>query len=160
MRTETIERLELVLEKKGWTQRKLAEKAGFTEESLSRWFNGKNKPYPRKVITLAKILGVDADWLSGEGDRLPIPWVITMLNPTIPTSTPSEPNPDVNTFAAATLNWVAVVHAARMVFSADEARGMSEPQLAGILKNAYLVATREPTRLTEDLVSGLFLAQI
>lgn len=54
-----IERLRLILKKKGWSQSKLSRESGITEASISKYLNGTRNPAKSTLIRLANALEVD-----------------------------------------------------------------------------------------------------
>lgn len=53
------------LSKKGMSQRELAEKAGITEVSISRYISGARVPKATVILAIAKVLHVTCDYLLG-----------------------------------------------------------------------------------------------
>ncbi len=49
--------------KNGWSQEELAEKAGVTRQSVSKWESAQSQPDLDKIIKLAEIFGVTTDYL-------------------------------------------------------------------------------------------------
>ena len=59
------ERISEVLSKKGITQKELADKAGITQVSLSRYLNGERVPKANILVQISNALGVSCDYLVG-----------------------------------------------------------------------------------------------
>lgn len=59
------ERITHALEKRGMTQKELANKTRLTEVTISRYINNHRVPKATHIITLCKALCVSADWLLG-----------------------------------------------------------------------------------------------
>ncbi len=73
MRKEDIpsffERLQEVLNVRGWSQSTLAKQASLSTATISRWANGKNPPSSEALEKITKVLGCNAEWLrAGEGN--------------------------------------------------------------------------------------------
>lgn len=49
--------------KKGWSQEELAEAAGVTRQSVSKWESAQSVPDLDKILKLAEIFGVTTDYL-------------------------------------------------------------------------------------------------
>lgn len=61
--TEKISRL---LKESGMSQKRLAEKVGVTEVSMSRYISGERVPKGPLIVKIAKELGTTAEYLMGE----------------------------------------------------------------------------------------------
>lgn len=55
-----------LLNKKGMSQRELAERAGVTEVSMSRYINGNRIPKAMQLANIARVLGVTSEYLLGK----------------------------------------------------------------------------------------------
>ena len=55
---EIMKELRLIMEHKGYTQRKFADESGISQEVLSRIFSGKYSPTIRVVDKICKVLDV------------------------------------------------------------------------------------------------------
>lgn len=62
------ERLNELLDKRGMTQRELAEKIGTTEVSVSRYCSGQRVPKGPAIVKMAQALNVKTDYLLGHDD--------------------------------------------------------------------------------------------
>ena len=62
------ERLMLIRRRRGLTQRELAAMAQMAATALNRFENGLQSVYAERLATLARILGVSADYLLGLQD--------------------------------------------------------------------------------------------
>ena len=62
-------RLKGQLDKKGMTQRELAEKIGATEVSVSRYVSGQRIPKATVLLKIAMALGVSTDYLLGVEEK-------------------------------------------------------------------------------------------
>lgn len=63
------ERLNEMLDKRGMTQRELADKIGTTEVSVSRYINGERTPKGPVITKIAQVLNVSTDYLLGNEMR-------------------------------------------------------------------------------------------
>lgn len=70
--TELKERLALAMAERGINKTRLAGSAGVGKTAISNYLGGARK-MPRKLVPLARALGVDPEWLAGKGPREPIP---------------------------------------------------------------------------------------
>lgn len=70
------------------SQEELAEKVGVSRQAVSRWECGDNVPEPAKLLMLARLFGVTADWLLDDDCEIPEaapegetkkPWVDTLV---------------------------------------------------------------------------------
>ena len=57
-----------LLNKKGMTQRQLADRAGVTEVSVSRYINGTRIPKAVQLANIARVLGVTSEYLLGNDE--------------------------------------------------------------------------------------------
>lgn len=72
------DRVRQVREEKGWTQKRLAEKARVPQSSISNLEIGKHKGSPH-IVEIANALGVNVYWLrSGRGPKLLTKWQETV----------------------------------------------------------------------------------
>lgn len=62
---ELQERLKSLLEKRGMSQRDLAEKSGLTEAAICRYLKGERIPRSPAMAAMASALGVTMDYLAG-----------------------------------------------------------------------------------------------
>lgn len=62
-------RLQYARECRGWTQRDLAEKAGVSNASISRWENNVKEPTAGNIVSLCRALDISADHLLGLSDH-------------------------------------------------------------------------------------------
>ena len=62
-------RLLTLLEKKGMTQRELANVIGVTETSISRYISGQRVPKSNIVVYMADALNTTTDYLLGRTDK-------------------------------------------------------------------------------------------
>ena len=62
---EMNERIRMLLEEQHLSQKDLAQKAGITEASMSKYLSGERTPRIDVVVNLANALGVTADELIG-----------------------------------------------------------------------------------------------
>ena len=53
----------------GMTQRQLAEKAGFTDVTISRYENGEREPSFTEFIKLCEVLGMKLDDFTGKEEK-------------------------------------------------------------------------------------------
>ena len=58
------DRLKQAMAERGLSQRQLAEKAGVSEGTISKYIHGYNKS-SEIIVTLCKALNISADWLLG-----------------------------------------------------------------------------------------------
>ena len=66
------ERIVIARSARNLRQKELAEHFGITPVSVHQWESGQTQPDPRKITSLASVLGVSVEWLlSGQGDMLP-----------------------------------------------------------------------------------------
>lgn len=65
------EKLAYYLSLKGWSQKRLADKLGTTQQSISRWINGTTMPCLDDVILICHFLGEDPNELLGFNDISP-----------------------------------------------------------------------------------------
>lgn len=56
-------RAKSLMEEKGWSQDELAKKLKVAKASISRWFSGSSQPRARKVVAMARVLGVKREEL-------------------------------------------------------------------------------------------------
>lgn len=71
------------------SQEELAEQVGVSRQAVSRWECGDNVPEPGKLLMLARLFGVTADWLLDDSAEMPDepqakeepkqPWVDTLV---------------------------------------------------------------------------------
>lgn len=58
---------------RGWSQEKLAQELGVTRQAVGRWERGSGLPDAKSLMALARVFGVDAEWLLDEGaDAAPV----------------------------------------------------------------------------------------
>ncbi|MGN0486930.1 MAG: helix-turn-helix domain-containing protein [Acutalibacteraceae bacterium] len=57
----------------GWSQDELAEKLSVSRQSVSKWETGDSIPEPAKIITIAKLFSVSADYLIDDTQEKYIP---------------------------------------------------------------------------------------
>ena len=60
------ERLKEIIEERGMTQRELAEKAGITEATISRYLSFQRVPKATHVLKIANALKCSCDYLLGK----------------------------------------------------------------------------------------------
>lgn len=65
---EMGKRISELAQKRNMTQKELAEKAGVTEVSMSRYVNGLRKPQGLHLINIARALGTSPEYLQGRDD--------------------------------------------------------------------------------------------
>lgn len=76
-----MERLKQVRERMGWSQRRLADEVGCSQQAILDYEKGRRRPAGDILVRLAVALGVSGSWLLGESDdptrndRLPRGWV-------------------------------------------------------------------------------------
>ena len=70
------------------SQEELAEQVGVSRQAVSRWECGDNVPEPSKLLMLARLFGVTADWLLDDAQEMPAephkeeakqPWVDSLV---------------------------------------------------------------------------------
>lgn len=79
---EFNERIRMLLEEQHLSQKDLAQKAGITEASMSKYLSGERTPRIDVVVNLANALGVTADELIGneiENDKMNLARMKTVL---------------------------------------------------------------------------------
>lgn len=64
----TAQKIEEILESSNMTQKELANKAGVTEATISRYLSGARSPRGEILSKIASILGVSTDYLLGNSD--------------------------------------------------------------------------------------------
>ncbi len=69
MKTEFSERLKSALRMRHMSQRRLSEKAGLSEQAVSRYVSGGRLPNAEVLLRISKALGVSADYLIGSNLR-------------------------------------------------------------------------------------------
>ena len=62
------EKIQILREERNLKQKELAELAGITEATLSRYENGKREPKGEIISKLANVLNVSTDYLLGRND--------------------------------------------------------------------------------------------
>lgn len=62
-------RLKYEREKKGWSQKYIAENTGIPSSNISRYETGERKPDINTLVTLANFLGCSVDYLLGRSDN-------------------------------------------------------------------------------------------
>ena len=67
------EKLQRLRKARGWTQEQLAERAGVSRQSLSKWESDGALPDTANVITMADLFGVTTDYLLREDGAAPDP---------------------------------------------------------------------------------------
>ena len=68
MTTEFLERLDNLLETLSWTTSELADKCGFTRQTIYRWRSRRSSPAAKSIDKIVQVTGVSKDWLvSGTG---------------------------------------------------------------------------------------------
>lgn len=65
-----MKELEVILLVKNWTQKDLAEAAGYSTSTISQVISGQRKAWPKLRRELAKTLGVEEDFLFDEEGNL------------------------------------------------------------------------------------------
>ena len=58
-------RLKLARDRAGMSQEEVSQRFGLPTRSLTRWENGRCEPGFEKVVRLAELYGVSADWIAG-----------------------------------------------------------------------------------------------
>ncbi len=79
---EFNERIRMLLDEQHLSQKDLAQKAGITEASMSKYLSGERTPRIDVVVNLANALGVTADELIGneiENDKMNLARMKTVL---------------------------------------------------------------------------------
>lgn len=61
------ERIRMLMEEQGMTQKELANKSNITEASMSKYLSGERRPRIDVVVNIANALGVSVDDLLGNG---------------------------------------------------------------------------------------------
>jgi transcriptional regulator with XRE-family HTH domain len=145
MSTEQAERIRLARRNKNMSQEKLALFVGVTKSAVSRWENG-SSPDDERLSVIADALGVQEQWLAGYGDREPI------------TRTPGGDSPEAALIGASMLDWATALRVAKILLACPEAENLSQAQQMDTLKRCYVVAVREPSKLTDALVAGMALS--
>lgn len=57
---------------RGWSQERLAQELGITRQAVGRWEKGSGLPDAKSLMALARVFGVEAEWLLGEdADAVP-----------------------------------------------------------------------------------------
>jgi DNA-binding transcriptional regulator YdaS (Cro superfamily) len=136
-------RLRVELKKKNWSQRKFAKILGVSEGNVSKWLKGDHEPSGEHLEMINAALGLEPGWQISEI-----------------ASASNAPTKETALNAAVQLDWLVAIKASRYLLSAKESKHLSDSQLAEILKLAYTVGIRQPSRLDETFVAGLALAQI
>lgn len=67
------EKLQKLRKARGWTQEELAQQAGVSRQSLSKWESDAALPDTARVIILCDLFGVTADYLLRDQPQEPIP---------------------------------------------------------------------------------------
>ena len=124
----------------------LADKIGVDKSQVSRWEAGSHQPEKDNLLSLAEALEVAPSWLAGYGPRDPI----------MDARPPSADQSPI--LAAALLNWDAAAQVAKLLIPCPEAGALDEAQLASTLKRLYIVAVRDPSKITPDFVAGMALS--
>jgi DNA-binding XRE family transcriptional regulator len=146
MSLEIAERIKVARKAKGWSQDTLAKEIGVSKGNVSRWESGEHNPERSNLEALAEALDVVESWLAGYGERDPIRRAHT------------GDSPDASLMAGAMLDWVAASQVAKLLIRCPEAQGLTESQMAGAFKRLYVVAVRDPSKLTDALVAGMALS--
>lgn len=82
-------RLEEALERKGMSQRGLANALGVGDPTVSGWKTGPKLPGRKNLLHMAQILGVTAEWLTGEDEEGHEQGGVP-----VPAGQPDRPDPD------------------------------------------------------------------
>lgn len=57
---------------RGWSQERLAQELGITRQAVGRWEKGSGLPDAKSLMALARVFGVEAEWLLDEdADAVP-----------------------------------------------------------------------------------------
>lgn len=48
---------------RGWSQERLAQELGITRQAVGRWEKGSGLPDAKSLMALARVFGVEAEWL-------------------------------------------------------------------------------------------------
>lgn len=68
------ERLQQILNHKGWSQSQLAAEIHTHAATVNRWLRGKIPPSGKALTRVAEATGCDLEWLlTGQGEMLPVP---------------------------------------------------------------------------------------
>ena len=145
MKNETAARIKLARRNKNLSQEVLALFVGVTKSAVSRWENGAS-PEKEKLPIIADALGVQEAWLAGYGEQEPIK------------RTSGGESPEAALIGASMLDWPAALHVAELLLSCPEAGSLSPSQRAATLKRSYVVAVREPSKLTGEFIAALALS--
>ena len=145
MRNEIAERIRLARRDKNMSQEQLALIVGVTKSAVSRW-EKETTPEKERMPIIADALGVQESWLAGYGDQEPIK------------RTHGGASPEAALIGASMLDWASALHVAQLLLACPEAANLSPEQQADTLKRGYVVAVREPAKLTAALVAGLALS--
>jgi putative transcriptional regulator len=81
MKTETLNRLKVVLAEKQKSQKWLAEELGKSVITVSRWVNNKMQPSVDQLFEIAKVLDVDVRMLLNTNKETQLFEIATKINP-------------------------------------------------------------------------------
>ena len=81
MKTETLNRLKVVLAGKQKSQKWLAEELGKSVITVSRWVNNKMQPSVDQLFEIAKVLDVDVRMLLNTNKETQLFEIATKINP-------------------------------------------------------------------------------
>ena len=92
------EKMQKLRKQKNWSQETLAEKLGVSRQAVSLWERGESMPEIDKLIPLARLFGVTADYLLDDTQEAPS----EKPQPAVPHQRPENPH-FVQAFPFATL---------------------------------------------------------
>lgn len=71
--TKTSQQISLLRSQFGWTQQKLADRIGFSKQTISNWETGLKVPRMGAIYKMANLFGVSVDFIIG-GDKPTPQW--------------------------------------------------------------------------------------
>ena len=148
MATLTSERIKDARKAKNLSMEALAKLISVSKGTISHWESGDNTPTKDNLAALAKALDRQEAWLAGYSSEEAV------------TLGFQKEALEAPLMAAISLDWGTAFRVAKLLINSQEAKALSETAMAETMKRCYVVAFRDPSKLTEALIADTALSYI